>query len=639
MGWDQSYLFNQPMSPLKNLISVFGAPKGALILALSLTLCACAATGPTSEVESSQPTVQVDVKFIGQSIGSAVDRKLQDRMRTNVLAFLKIYTQTRKGGRLDRLKALADPSQVQKRSNPNVSQLHKLAQAEISQALQPFGFYKPVITGFLENPLPKRWQATYTIDPGPRVAVKSLNISMRGLGAQLPVVKSGRANLRLKVGDPLDHQIYETSKTALQSLMYDEGFLDATYTAAKLGVDVDGQIAEVDWQLDSGPQFYFDRVLIKQNILHEQLVNRYHDIQPGEPFNFQRLIDLQIALNNTNYFDGVALNVDRSATVNSRIPVSVKTIPRSPRKYSAGVGFGTDTGPRVSAGVDFKRVNKRGHRSRIDARLSGIGAGAQFEYIVPIKRVQQDKWLFYASAERADVADAETDLFAIGSAREDSWGPFRRRMFVNIEQENFTIGDQSSQQSLLIYPGLTLSYDKLDNPQFVRRGFSIASTLISGQEGLGSDVDFTKLSVSGRIILPLGPRMRVLTGVELGHVDTSSFEDLPPSQRLYAGGDRSVRGYGYQQISPMNSFGDDIGGTYLMSANMEVDYSFTDTWGVAAFIDIGEASMNWPKQFQKGIGLGVRYRSPVGMIRIDLAHPLDDPDNSLRLHLSIGPDL
>ena len=251
----------------------------------------------------------------------------------------------------------------------------------------------------------------------------------------------------------------------------------------------------------------------------------------------------------------------------------------------------------------------------------------------------KDRWRIYAQVLRADVGDADGIQYSLGAGREDSWRGVRRRLFVNAERSSFEFGDLGSQNATLIYPGVTLSFDRLDDPQFVRRGFSLAATLQGGADAAGSVTDFVSLQLTGRGILPFGKRGRLLAAAEARVLEAGNFSALPPSQRFFLGGDRSVRGYAFQGISPENAFGDDIGGSRSLSFNLEADYRVKGNWGVAAFFDAGDVSDGTPTNFLKGVGLGVRYRSPVGMIRIDVAHPLDDPDNDVRVHLSIGPDL
>lgn len=563
-------------------------------------------------------------------------------LKANTLAFLSIYKETRPAG-FTLFDAADTTAEQDKRSRVftalHIERLHQLAPGEIEQALQPFGYYSPTLTSTLKNPEPKSWEADYKVVLGPRTAYAKVVVEVVGEGARLPVVVQRVAQVQAQQGRGLDHAFYQSNKGALLTDLASSGYLDARFTKAVLRVNPTAQTADLQWQLDTGSRYYFGPVVVAQDVLRDSFVARYHNITAGEPFSTARLVDLQIRLNDTNYFNSVVLEVDRDEAVDFRIPVTLRAQPAKRRRYTAGVGFGTDTGPRISAGIEARRVNNRGHKYRLQTRFSAISNELQGEYEIPIKNVAKDRVLVYAGGQQREVADADTTTYLVGVAREDDWGPFRRRLFFNLEREQFEIGNAPQQQSTLAYPGINLAFDRVDNPKFVRRGYSLALQLHGGLESLGSKVDFTAIGLSGRGVLGFGSRWRLITAAEAAWVDTDDFSALPPSQRLYAGGDRSVRGYGFQSISPENASGDDIGGRYLASASVEVDYQVGGAWLVAAFVDAGEASEQKPNDFKLGVGLGIRYRSPVGMIRFDVAHPLDDPDNSFRVHVSIGPDL
>ena len=545
---------------------------------------------------------------------------LDAQLQENTLAFLSL-------------------AQIEDESPGRINRLYERAGVEIDQALQPFGYYAASTTATLTQPRAGKWLATFEIAKGQPVRLREVNIAVVGEGAELDALTRRLAKAKLEPGKRLRHERYEEEKDTLLGLLYDAGYLDARFTVAELLVDKDAFAADVRWEIDTGAQFFFGEVQIEQDILRPDLVSRYHSIQAGDPFDTSRLIDLQLALNNSNYFQAVNLDVHREDAVNQRIPVVVKTEPRKKRRYSLGLGFGTDTGPRTSGALENRLVNKHGHKYRVDAQVSVIESAVQFGYDIPIKDVSKDRWRLYAQAQTANVGDADTRDFAVGISREDSYRGWRRRLFFNVERSNFEFGDEPSQNATLVYPGVSFSLSRLDNPELIRRGYSFTAIAQAGAAAIGAETDFASLHLGGRTIWPLGKRGRFIGALDVAGLAVDDFSRLPPSQRFFLGGDRSVRGYGFQTISPENAAGDDIGGRYSVSANAEIDYRVKGPWGLAAFFDIGDVSNSARFDFSKGVGLGVRYRSPVGMIRFDLAHPLDDPDTAVRVHLSIGSDL
>lgn len=158
-------------------------------------------------------------------------------------------------------------------------------------------------------------------------------------------------------------------------------------------------------------------------------------------------------------------------------------------------------------------------------------------------------------------------------------------------------------------------------------------------DSLGSDTSFLQFKASGRWIHSLSERTRLLTRTRLGATLQDEFTELPASVRFFTGGDRSVRGYGFETLGPLDEQGKVIGGSHLVEAGIELERMIKDQWSVALFADTGSAFNGTDVNFSTGIGLGVRWYSPVGPIRLDFAHPLDDATRSLRLHFSLGPDL
>ena len=137
----------------------------------------------------------------------------------------------------------------------------------------------------------------------------------------------------------------------------------------------------------------------------------------------------------------------------------------------------------------------------------------------------------------------------------------------------------------------------------------------------------------------LGSRGRVILRGEAGVTIASEVTVLPASIRFFAGGDQSVRGYDYKELGPVDENGEVIGGRYLLVGSIEYDHRITDDWSVAAFLDAGNAFDDFDEPLEQGAGFGVRWRSPVGPVRLDIANAISKPGNHWRVHFTIGPDL
>jgi outer membrane translocation and assembly module TamA len=227
-----------------------------------------------------------------------------------------------------------------------------------------------------------------------------------------------------------------------------------------------------------------------------------------------------------------------------------------------------------------------------------------------------------------------------------NWHGFVRTLGVHALAGTFTVGNSGNNvnipgvergRSTLFYGEGSLTKKVADNPLFVRNGYSV--NLIA-RAGPGLDTQFAQALADATWIHALGRRDRLILRGNAGITSVGDFSKLPPQLRFYAGGDRSIRGYAYQAIGPRNSYGLVVGGQRLLVASATVEHYFTRNWGMAAFVDSGDAFDGTDFHAETGAGLGLRWRSPVGMVRVDIGVPINNPYyHGAQLHIVIGPDL
>lgn len=523
---------------------------------------------------------------------------------------------------------------------PGIAQirvLHRRATQELRAALEPYGYYAPSIESSLEQQ-GDTWLAGYRVDPGQPVILESIDISITGEGSEDAELAAVRNSSRLQRGERLQHPDYDDTRSALIRAAIDAGFLDAAYTRSELRVNPAAHRADVVLQLDTGERYYFGRIDIEQDILDPDFVARYVPIEAGTPFDTSKLLDLQLALGDSGFFEQVELDVQREQAEEQQVPVIVRTTPAPRTRYTVGAGFGTDTGPRVLLGAEFLRINRRGHGLTSNLRVSPVSQMAVVRYKIPIRNLVTDRLVFGGEVENAEVADSgDTRRYQLDVSQNVSRGGFERRIYLNYQRESFDLGNDDDSVDFLI-PGVTISRLKSDNVLFSRRGYSWTADL-RGAPGLISATRFARIAAGVRGVYPVGDKGRLLGRGQLGAMTVDDFSLLPTTERFFTGGDQSVRGYDYQELAPVDSSGEVVGGRYLAVAGIELDYLFVGNFGAAVFVDAGNADDTFPPQLKVGAGIGFRWRSPVGMLRIDIAHPFDDPHNDYRLHISIGPDL
>lgn len=534
------------------------------------------------------------------------------------------------------IRQLAKQDQVRSRT---IRRLHRRANEDIEQALRPFGYYNPVIDARLDVADDgKRHTAHYNIDPGPPTTLRSIDIAVTGAGANEGPIEDARAAIDLRVDARLRHPLYRQTKSALRDAAYRLGYLDATYTRQRLAVDPAINRADIELTLDTGPAYTFGPITVEQDILDDDVIRRYIGITQGERFNATDLVDMQLGLSELGYFSQVQVDANRDAAQDHAIPVTVLATPRAAQRYEAGIGYGTDTGARLSARTEFRHLNRRGHQLNLDFQISEVINTLTSQYIIPVGTEPGETFSLSAGAEDERLEDGDRRTVRLEASRNWQLGEWYRRYYLQFLREDFIVGD-TEQISILLTPGVSLTRTEVDDPVYARQGWSVFFDIHGAAEEVLSETSFVQSRVQLQGVLPVFDRGRLLLRTEVGGTVIDDFDALPPSERFFAGGDASVRGYGFESLGPRNDEGRVIGGEFLLTGSVEYEQLIWRGLGLAVFVDGGNADDDGFPELVYGAGVGVRYRSPVGVIRVDVAHPFDDPDRAVRLHLGIRAGL
>jgi len=518
-----------------------------------------------------------------------------------------------------------------------VRRLHQRAPGEIRQALKPFGYYEPSIDARLEADADGNWSAGYRIRPGPAVELVDVTIRVQGEGAEDPEFRRALEQIELAEGRRLRHEEYESAKSRLMEVAADRGYLEARWVENVLRIDPELRESRVVLVLDSGPRYSFGSVEFRHSILGRAFLERYLQFSAGEPFESDRLLELQYSLDDSNYFRRVDVRARRDQAANGRIPVEVALDARPKHRYTLGLGFGTDTGARASVGRETRYLNDRGHSLEMQAQVAQISTRLSARYIIPLEEPWRERFEFDTSLSEEDIGDGRSQRFEFGGQRVTVSGGWQRSLSLRFERSRDRIGDETTTRDLVM-PGIGFGRSRFDSSIYATRGYRLALDLNGGTETFGSDVSFARAQVSGTGVYRVWEGGRIIGRMELGRIWAERFEDLPLSQRFFAGGDQSVRGFDFQELGPVNDEGDVVGGRYLLVSSIELEQLLVGNWGAAVFVDHGNAVNDLEDPLRTSAGVGLRYRSPVGVVRIDVARPTDGGE-SARLHLSLGVNL
>lgn len=514
--------------------------------------------------------------------------------------------------------------------------LHKRAPQEIRQALQPFGYFEPTIESSI-NDEEGHYEVLYKVDAGPQVALEAVDFQVTGEGARERLLT---ADFPLAKGDGLDLARYDKAKQSRLSLALELGYLDAHYTVHEVRVDRQSNTARIKLLLETGMRFQFGEIRMSQEILDPEFLGRYLSFGAGDPYSQDKLLDLQSKLIDSEYFKQVEVNVRRDQVEGNRIPVDIELSPNRKNRYRIGLGYSTDTGPRMTLDWKRRRFGSKGHHMRSELRLSHPKRTLTSEYVIPLQRPVVDYLSFGATIEYFDRDTYEGNRTLLNASHsvglERGW---RRTLSLDYLYEDFIVGPQDHSARLLV-PGVTWVRIKRDNSKFIYKGKRLELHLEGASDAVFSTTSYVQLYTTDKFIHGLNEDWRVLVRLELGATWVDDIRDLPPSKRFFTGGDNSVRGFGFEKLGPRDENGQVIGGSHLAVGSLELERRLTGGWSAAVFVDGGNAyNSDYRAEAAYGAGLGIRWRSPVGPIRFDLArgHYLDE--RNWQLHVVLGPEL
>ncbi len=522
------------------------------------------------------------------------------------------------------------------------------AENEISAAARALGFYQLEYDAKLLNNK-DCWGLQLILKPGDPVVVKELRIDIQGEGREDKIFQPLFDSPGIKVGNRLNHGRYESLKARFGTLAATHGYFDAEFALSRITVNVAEKSAIIDLVYNTGQRYKIGEINLTHPILDEKFVKRYYTFEEGDYYDTDELLELKNLYNASNYFAIANVSPDLKALDNGEVPITIDLEPRKRHAYSIGAGVEADK-PRVKVGFEDRYLNGRGHSFNAEFSASEIKKEGLANYKIPLRNPAYEFLNLYTGYKKEEIDTFVSSRDVYGTSythyQNNKW---LQTYALEYTYEESRVGDTTLESVGLVIPSVAMSRTKSDGNAYPLSGWNLLSKLSGSPESLGSDRSFVQFYTRAKYIKSFS-RGRLLLRGELGATDIGNVDHLPASVRFFAGGDASVRGYDYKSlgaVAPSKRTGDleVIGGNNLIVGSIEYDYRLEESnWVVAAFYDIGNAVDNSDFDLKAGAGLGVRWVSPIGPIRIDVAKALDpikedDATRGWRLHISMGPDL
>ena len=527
-----------------------------------------------------------------------------------------------------------------------MSRLQRRIVSETRAALEPLGYYEPEVT-YETSHEGDEWRVTIHVKPGRPVRLSEVSVNVIGPGVHERAIQEVIEAQELKPGLRLNHGTYERVKGALLRAAKNDGYLDAHLTKNELVIDRLERRATATIEVDTGKRYSYGEIHTTQDVINDDSMRRMLRMKQGDPYTLDSLLRTQYVLDDSQYFSLVNIEtgtVDREALT---IPVTVTAEPNRRHRFATSLGYGTDTEARGKFTWDNRRVNRDGHRLKVELLGSAIIKQISARYVIPVMDVALEKLEFTADLVEEEIGDTVSQRNEIGSGLTQVLGRWQRVLFVRLSNETTTEGDGSRNTAFYVFPGI--SYSTM--PSYIVGGkprpYRLYFELRGSPTTLGSDASFVQFRFQGERIFDFAKRWHLDLRAELGATRLESNRedeilDLPASQRFFAGGDRSVRGFELNELSPKEIDPADgkeksVGGKHLATGTIEVTRDLPRNFGIATFFDIGNAFDDFKDpQFEYSAGLGVRYNIAVASFGVDVAQPLSESGRGPRLHLYIS---
>ena len=539
---------------------------------------------------------------------------VDEDIRRNVLVFLS----------LERYKTRDDLDETL------IGRLAERAEREAGSALRPFGYYEPTVRTELSRTAPGEWRARIAIEPGVPVLIDDVAVEVSGPGLEHPAFRAVLDALPLRRGARLNHATYDGLKGELRRLAATLGYAEARLTANEMLVDLASHTARIRLAMETGPRYSFGATTITQRSLDEDLLRRYLRFRESDPYDATELLRTQFALDDSQYFSTVEVIAGEPDRANLLIPVDIRAEPNRRNRYSVGVGYATDSKARGTLSWENRRLNDRGHRMRAELKAAQIEQSFEARYVVPIGDPALEKFSLEARWARDDRGDLETRTLRLQPSVTHVLGDWQRVLSASLSNvETLTAATPtqpaSRDSSLLVIPGI--SYASVPRGYLGEALFSrtFNAELRGSAAALGAPTEFLQLKVEAEKVFNLAPKWNTYLRGQLGTTWVSETTKLPGTERFFAGGDRSVRGFGYNDLSPLDDGGAKIGGRHLFTGSAELIRDLPRNLALALFVDVGNAFDDFGDPLQYSAGIGVRFRLPVVSVGIDLAQPLTNP--------------
>lgn len=548
----------------------------------------------------------------------------------------------------DKLEAESRLVQARNEVPPSPLSLRRRAESDVerlTEVLRAEGYYASTVV-FQVDEQAQPAKVSVSVDSGPRFVLEAFNVRVDHAAGQPEPEPVPISELGIGIGDAARAQAVVAAQAALLKALAEQGFPLAKLRDRQVVVDHAAQTMRVELVVAAGPLCRFGPVAVTGlERLDEEWVRNRLPWQPGERFSVAQMEKLRTRLVDSRLFSSVRLSTAEAAAPDGSLPITLDLHEADRRSIGTSVSWASSEGFGARAWWEHRNLFGSAERLRAEATASQIRNALDLTARAPDLAAPDVDAIaaFTAEEQRTEAYSTRT----LGGSAGLEWlvtETWRLSASGAVERTFEERENRTRSYTLVSFP-LEARQDDTDDLLDPTRGNRLRVQVRPFVEALGGTVGFNRVEVNDSAYLQVldSPRLILAGWGRFGTITGTGLDQVPADKRFYVGGGGSVRAYGYQMAGPVNASGTPTGGLSELAFGGEMRLKITDTIGIVPFIEAGEAyEERLPRpgsDLRWGAGLGLRYFTPIGPVRADVAVPINPRpgvDDSYQIYLSLG---
>jgi len=503
------------------------------------------------------------------------------------------------------------------------------SQANVQAAMAPFGYFDPQIKSQVTQVNGIK-QVRFIIVKGQPVVVHSISVRVLGEGKADPIIHKAISDSPIQKNALFNSQEYEKFKSKVLETANEQGYVKSYWDDGSVRINRVHHQATIELRLQTKNRYYFSSVKFHQtkDAYAQIFLQRFSLSAPTGNFSSEKLIDYQQKLAASQYFRGVDLAPSLDINSNN-IPINANVTAPPAKKYMLGLGYSTWSGPRFLSGVILRHINNVGHYVETQVKMSPVISAFSAKYYIPGHNPLTQQWIMGINAQRflPKYGSSSSSTFLLGyNVKNDDW---QTNLALNYLVEHYKIQSSNAETTALLYPSLSVSHSKADDPIYPNHAHNVSLLLRGSSKAALSSTNFIQGIFNTKYLYSVFDGTRIIAKGDIGYTVVQDVTNLPLSLRFFMGGANSIRGFRDCSIGP---------GKYLLLGSLELQQRIYHNWEMAVFYDQGKATNHLDSPWNKSVGIGGIYASVIGPIKLYLARDISLEKKPYRVEFSFGPE-